>query len=249
MMPSSRLSLDSDSSLGMSKATRQHNKEKYESLSDEADITLLNEQIKRQRSGKQWSTLMIGLCVSFIVVSISAITYLSVKLDRAKAAHDDHPTIMRTGAELGDCGHNIAEARAAGCIFDPMSWLWVAPACYHKEMTEEWINRTDWHFYTDVEMQPKDEVSVESAYNGDYQMLYTPYKYHKIHCSYMWLKTHKTMKERLPIDTNMMNEHHLHHCQMVLLNEFFHQDVNCTNTADYVCPIRLSATYTKCGYF
>lgn len=34
-----------------------------------------------------------------------------------------HPT----GSELGHCGNSIEEARALGCIFDPMSWAWQRP--------------------------------------------------------------------------------------------------------------------------
>lgn len=256
-MLSSRPSSDSSSTLGK-KGTRELNKDKYEALPlpDDVDIALLDEQLKLRRKDRRWSKLLLGLCCSiFVVISIGTIVYLSMKLDQTKKAahahHDVRPTIIHTGSELGDCGHSIEQARAAGCHFDPMSWLWIPHSCYmpHRDLIDEWKSKTDWHFYTDVNMRPEDEVPVQSAYNGDYMKLYTPYKYHKIHCSYMWQKTHSILTQRLPIDDNTLNQRHMRHCQKVLLNEFFHEDVNCTNTDEMICPIRLIPEFTKCGYF
>lgn len=222
---------------------------KYNSLKDESDITLLEEQPKQVR--KSHSRVFIVLYVSFALALVGAISYLSHKINDIKSSLIHHPTVIHTGSELGNCGSTIAEARAAGCHFDPMSWLWIPQACWkpHVDMIEEWKASTDWHFYTDVNLRAEDEVPRQAAYDGDYPTLYTSYKYHKIHCSYMWKKTHAILSNRLPIDDNTLSERHMKHCQMVILNEFFHQDVNCTESRTQICPIRLIQEYTKCGYF
>jgi hypothetical protein len=236
------------SALGKLKATRGLNEKKYEALPDDVDVALLDEELRRVHESRKGPKLLHVLVISLLVASIGTITYLSIQLNRTKAAHDAHSGIPKTGAELGDCGHTIEEARAAGCHFDPMSWLWVPHACYHPEMIEEFMNRTDWHFYSDVHLQPKDEVPLSEVYAGDHNLLFTEYKYHKIHCSYMWLKTQKVLTEHLPVDSNNLKQTHMKHCQKVLLNEFFHEDVNCTESPDIICPIQLTPDFTTCGY-
>ena len=231
------------------KPNDEFDKGTYSSLKDESDITLLDGELKCRR--KSPSRVFIILQVCFVLAFIGAISYLSHKLNDVKTALGHQPTVIHTGSELGNCGSTIAEARAAGCHFDPMSWLWISPACWkpHVDMIEDWKASTEWHFYTDVNMRAEDEVPTQAAYDGDYPTLYTPYKYHKIHCSFMWKKTHAILSNRLPIDDNTLSERHMKHCQMVLLNEFFHEDVNCTESPTQICPIRLIQEFTKCGYF
>lgn len=249
MFPSRRSS-ESQSTLGK-KGERELNNGAYDALADDSDIGLISEQLKFRQKAARWPKVLTSLSIAFGLVCLFIAGYFSFELSNVKSAHDTHPTLLRTGKELGDCGKTIPEARAAGCHFDPMSWLWIAKPCWnpHQELIDSWKASTEWHFYNDVNMKPEDEVTIESAYNGDYPVLYTPYKYHKIHCSYMWRKTQAILTERLPMDSNTLSHRHMNHCQMVLLNEFFHQDVNCTESETQICPIRLTQEYTTCGYF
>ncbi|KAH8586229.1 hypothetical protein B0O99DRAFT_695679 [Bisporella sp. PMI_857] len=242
-------SSESQTTLGK-KGEREFNSGAYDVLADDSDLGLLGEQLKLRRKASRWPKALTSLSVAFGLACLF-IVYLSVELSKVNSAHSSHPTIHRTGKELGDCGKTIPEARAAGCHFDPMSWLWIPKACWnpHQDLINSWKASTDWHFYDDVGMRPENEVSIESTYNGDYPVIFTPYKYHKIHCSYMWRKTQAILTERLPMDSNTLSNRHMNHCQMVLLNEFFHQDVNCTESETQICPIRLTQEYTTCGYF
>lgn len=234
---------------GAKKVNDEFNKGEYSSLQDESDITLLDEQPKHRR--KTHSRVFIILWISFALAFVGATSYLSHKINNIKSALQQHPTVIHTGSELGSCGSSIAEARAAGCHYDPMSSAWFSHACWepHVDMIEEWKGLADWHFFTDVDMRAEDEVSLQSVYNGDHLTLFTPSKYHKVHCSYMWRKTHAILTKRLPIDDNTLNVPHMKHCQRVLLNEYFHEDSNCTETPTQVCPIRIIQEFAKCGYF
>lgn len=256
----------SPSDSAFDKDTKLLNGDTYDSLStSDDDITLLDGQIKLRRKRSSWCKIITTLCVIYIASSLAGLIALSYKLEKVtddhrvvtddhKAVSHDHAAMLKpahVGSELGDCGTSIETARAAGCIFDPMSWLWIAPACYnpHTSLVQAWKDSTDWHFYTNVNLTPESEISRESAYRGDYAKLYTGFKYHKIHCSFSWRRQHAITSQRLPMDDNVLNQRHMNHCQMVLLNEFFHQDVNCTEGVDAVCPIQLIPEFTKCGRY
>lgn len=250
-MFTTRRSSDSQTSTLGKKGERELNSGAYDALADDSDLGLLSQQLKLRQETPRWPKILAILSVAFGLGCMFIIGYLSFELAQIKTAHDTHPTLVRTGKELGDCGRTIPEARAAGCQFDPMSWLWVPKPCWnpHQDLIADWKNITEWHFYNDENMQPEDEVTIESAYNGDYPVLFTPYKYHKIHCSYSWRKTQAILTERLPIDSNTPKHAHMNHCQMVLLNEFFHKDVDCSEADGEICPIKLTQEYTTCGYF
>ena len=220
-----------------------------ESSADESHVTLLGDQMKYRRKRSSGSIALLTVVALFIIACFGTIWYLSLKLQQAQSHRNNHPTFIRTGAELGDCGSSIAEARAAGCTFDRMTWLWLPEPCQkpHRALSEDWKSRTNWRFYTDVELSAENEVSWSEVEN--HPTVFTPYIYHKVHCSYSWQKTYAILRDRLPIDSNTLSDHHMKHCQMVLLNEFFHEDVNCTEAVDGICPIQLNQQFTTCGYF
>ena len=224
--------------------------DKYDAFSaDESRVTLLGTQVKYRQKRSIGSMALLAVIALLSVACLSTIWYLSLKIQQAHSDHDNQSNLTRNGAELGDCGSSIAEARAAGCTFDRMTWLWLPEPCQkpHRALSEEWKSRTNWRFYTDVELSPENEVSWKEVEN--HPTVFTPYIYHKVHCSYSWQKTHAILRDRLPIDSNTLSDHHMKHCQMVLLNEFFHEDVNCTEAVDGICPIQLNQQFTTCGYF
>ena len=245
-----------------------YDKGQYEALSDDSDMTLLKEQRKRYRSGSTKRWILFCACALLLAFAVSATGYLFLRLysieksvstwaDSIAITTDDgglpmNPAVTSnynapTGAEFGDCGHTIEEARANGCLFDAMSWLWVAPACYHKDLIDEWWGRTEWHFFSNWTLLPEDEVSRESVEAGEHNLLYTHTKYHKIHCAYMWQKTQKTLVNHLPIDSNLHSFHHTGHCERVMLNDILHEDVDCTHSA--ICPTQLTPVWTTCGWW
>jgi hypothetical protein len=152
-----------------------------------------------------------------------------------------------SGAELGNCGKSgsIEDARAHGCVFDAMSYIWVRPECLHSDLIENFFNRTDWAFYRDPKL--RHQIPTAEIVRGDHQKAFTARKYHSIHCSYMWRKMHKVLIERKPIDSDLASWHHTLHCDKVLTNEYLHEDYNCTK--EQLCPTRVGATWTSCGYY
>ena len=262
-----------------SKSSRLDDKGDYDALSDDSDMTLLDEQRKRYGSVARRRRVLLYSGVIAFLLATAAVAYLAVHLYRLEKlvllgnneattvdhgrdhAHSNYtiesplpvnPAVASaydspTGSEFGDCGHSIEEAKAAGCVFDAMSWVWVAPACYHQDLIEDWWARSDWHFYTNWTLQPEDEVSRELVESGEHLLLYAEKKYHKVHCSYMWQKLQKTLVNHLPIDSNMYSLHHMKHCEKVLLNEILHEDTDCSHSS--ICPTQLTPVWSTCGWW
>jgi hypothetical protein len=158
-----------------------------------------------------------------------------------------HVHLYPSGLELGTCGYDKTpeEARAHGCVFDPMSFIWVRPECYHGDLLEDFMKRSEWAWYSDPQLKHK--LPMDEVFNGDHPQAFAPKQYHQIHCTYMWRKMHSVLVDRLPIDSDLSSWHHTMHCEKVLLNHILHEDANCTDSM--VCPTWVRATWTTCGYY
>ena len=214
---------------------------------DESGMTLLGDKWKTASSKQRTKPrsafyAVLGL---FALVCLGALTYLSVTVHALQATVHLHPT----GVELGDCGpsHTVDEARAQGCLFDPMSWLWVRPECHDQALIDDFLNRTDWSWHTDWQLTPESRVPLPAVVAGDHPQLFTSKKYHSIHCTYMWRKMHRALLEHRPVDSDLTSWHHTRHCEEVLLDPYLHEDSECTD--EMVCPTLVRATWTSCGYF
>ncbi|PWY96372.1 hypothetical protein BO94DRAFT_592027 [Aspergillus sclerotioniger CBS 115572] len=133
-----------------------------------------------------------------------------------------------------DCGNSPEEARRRGCNFDIMSFSWVLEPCDDTELTEEFLGLEDWQWFTEfngTETVPKDVVGA-----GELD-LWVSWKYHIIHCTYMWRKMHRAMERGRPMDSHLRSYNHTVHCSQMLL-------YNCV--ADMVTT-RAYVRYPRCG--
>jgi hypothetical protein len=201
-----------------------------------------NSRKSSKKSKIAWSILLL-----YLVSSFGFICYLSFPTLKQQTQ-----TPISKGNELGECGSTIQEARSLGCKFDPMSWIWVQPACYQADLIDDFLNRTDWHFYLDgnTEFSQQTEVPMEEWVGGDHKVLFADWKYHVVHCTYVWRKMHEAMEKHMPVDNEMMEMHHTKHCGMELLDEWLHEDQTCARLPDgEPCLTRLQAGFTSCGYY
>ncbi|KAG8167638.1 hypothetical protein KVR01_003327 [Diaporthe batatas] len=161
-------------------------KTSFEDLSvagDDAERTLLGAHAtalaKPHRRSK--STLALKL-----LAGVTALICAGAVLYTAIAVHNI-PQVSR--ADYGDCGKqdSIEEARAKGCVFDPMGWVWVRPECYDKELVQEFMNRTDYSWHTEPKLHADSMVPLDVVFRGDHPKLFTQKKYHYIHCTVSFL--------------------------------------------------------------
>ncbi|KAK4107473.1 hypothetical protein N656DRAFT_674599, partial [Canariomyces notabilis] len=110
------------------------------------------------------------------------------------------------------------EARALGCVFDPMSWIWVRPECYDGELIAEFFSQTNFSWHTEPKLKPETKLSMDIIHRGDHPKLFTQKDYHTVHCFYMMKKMHKAILEHRPIDSYLTEWHHTNHCGQVMLN-------------------------------
>ena len=135
-----------------------------------------------------------------------------------------------------DCGSSVAEAKARGCHFDMMSWLWVPAECFDAELVEEFIALRDWDWYTDH--TGKERVPLDIVKTGAYDRLWAPQEYHMWHCTYMWKKMHRAILRGRPMDSDIANYNHTVHCEKMLLDAGELTDVN----------TRVDAEFVSCSY-
>ncbi|KAK1774234.1 hypothetical protein QBC45DRAFT_446254 [Copromyces sp. CBS 386.78] len=151
--------------------------------------------------------------------------------------------------DYGDCGtsETVEEARAKGCVFDAMSWIWVRPECYDAELVEDFFMNTNYSWHTEPKLKPDTKVPMDVIRRGDHPKLFVQKEYHSVHCAYMMKKMHKAIIEHRPMDSYLTDWHHTNHCGMVMLNDIMHGDVECT--PEMVCPTWVRATWTACRRF
>lgn len=117
------------------------------------------------------------------------------------------------------CGDSWQEAKALGCIYDILASRWYAPECFDKESFDAMMLEpgTNFTWYSDKEHTI--EVSSDLAWKGEFELLFPWKHFHKIHCLYLWRKMHHALLNNLPLDDDLMEEHHTIHCtQNLILN-------------------------------
>lgn len=172
---------------------------------------------------------LIVLC--FIFAAIVA-AWIMLKLSLPRDVADNYDTQL-------SCGSSRDEALRLGCHFDVMSFSWLPPQCYDRDLVEEFLARKSWVYY----LQPnsthiEDHVDFEEVVAGSHQKLFVSWEFHKAHCAYMWRKMHRALLSKTPIDDYINSYVHTRHCTEVLLDQSVELDkievliqtkfVNCT---------------------
>ena len=116
-----------------------------------------------------------------------------------------------------NCGNSTAEARALGCVFDPLVNLWVPAPCIDNELNEDYKRRVDWRGFDDPE--GKKELDLEAmSERVDPFHYYTTIREHAVHCAYVWRKQHQGyLKGGMYLDGNSASLQHTKHCADMLI--------------------------------
>jgi hypothetical protein len=170
----------------------------HELQSDLHDPTLVRKT--RKAVLLYWTRSLLLQTVIFAITV--AVSVQLVLLIQARWAREDYT--------FTDCGHTPDEARARGCIYEPMQRSWIPPECYFSEPVDEYDVFRDRVWYDDENLTiPSDVEGLES---GDVLLTYTRY-WHDEHCAYvlrkMALAVHLGKKMINSIPANI---HHANHC-------------------------------------
>ncbi|PKX89219.1 uncharacterized protein P174DRAFT_515932 [Aspergillus novofumigatus IBT 16806] len=154
--------------------------------------------------------------LSSLALTISIITGIFTLIAYTNGQRNPAP---QSPDSLFRCGTSAAEAKAAGCHFDLMSFSWLPSACYNEDLTNDFLNYTDWKWSLDIEGQHL--VPKEYVQQGDFEYLFTSYEYHVVHCVFMWKKTHQAILDGSfdHLDGYIAGLGHTGHCgEMGVLN-------------------------------
>lgn len=129
-----------------------------------------------------------------------------------------HPALGISTLPANSCGTTAAEARAAHCHFDMMSFCWLPSPCYDAELSAEFLARSNWTWYRDQTAQQP--VSLAEVQSGAHDELFVSYDYHLAHCTFMWRKLHRAVLGvgNAGIDGYIGNYAHTRHCEMMILD-------------------------------
>lgn len=149
--------------------------------------------------------LWLAVSILFVVV----VVYGSLQLYSSRAQ-----PIAITDAH---CGRTAAEAKALGCIYEPMQRSWIPEACYFSEPGNEYTPFDDRPWYYDSNLTQKIEgKDLDRLRNGDDLMAYTQ-SFHHEHCLYCYRKLAIAVEKRLPyIDSKTASFHHSTHCAKMI---------------------------------
>ncbi len=132
-------------------------------------------------------------------------------------------TTETTRTEILHCGNSTSEARSLGCLYDPLTALWMPEPCIDWDAIEAYKRAVNWHGYRDT--QGSERLSIEEMSEiVEPAFYYTTAREHVVHCALMWQKQHKGFAQGgLYMDDSSLNYRHTLHCSMVLM-KFAEQD-------------------------
>ena len=148
--------------------------------------------------------------------------------------------IPRSKVLIKPCGGTAAEARARGCHFDIVSFMWLPDQCWDPELVADFeeTNHLEW-FQGPNRTGPLTRAQVIT---GEYNPVFVNWEYHWRHCTAMWKKMHRALLSPLgqaAIDGYVAPYHHTLHCEEMFL-------VNRTkNFEDTDTEVRVK--YPDCG--
>ena len=148
------------------------------SSDEDSSTTLLGYPKPASPSSTRRRTLLFSLLLSFALFLSVTTIYTSVTLHRLSASSP-------LATDYGDCGTSktVEEARAKGCVFDAMSWIWVRPECYDAELVEDFFTNTNYSWHTEPKLRPETKVPMDVVRRGDHPKLFVQKEYHEVHCA------------------------------------------------------------------
>ncbi|KAH8806151.1 hypothetical protein F5884DRAFT_755695 [Xylogone sp. PMI_703] len=130
--------------------------------------------------------------------------------------------IRNTGSkprpEILTCGTTSDEARARGCIMEPMVYGWMPKECYYGDLTSEYHPFEDRAWYTSDKYD--ELVTPEELWAGARENVYT-HHYHTQHCFFLIRKLSRAVDRREPyLDHKSLEVPHLDHCARAISERF-----------------------------
>ncbi|KAF4636690.1 hypothetical protein G7Y89_g1377 [Cudoniella acicularis] len=175
---------------------------------------------------------IVRLCVLLSCACVGLVVTLATVWFR----HPEHIIEQQTHGSIAtdkviamDCGNSVAEAKAKGCVFEPMEYGWTPKQCFYQELSDMYDPMGDrpWFYGPDW----KEQVPTERLRQGEEPELFTP-DYHAEHCLYSWRKLAWALEHRMPyIESKSADLAHSTHCGKGIIRQLFHPKGSSYTTA------------------
>ncbi|TQN70769.1 hypothetical protein CSHISOI_04661, partial [Colletotrichum shisoi] len=121
------------------------------------------------------------------------------------------------------CGTSPSQARAAGCLFDLVSFNWLPPQCHDAELAApfEADLRSAGHLAWYEDPRGARPIPRARVATGEASGVYVSLGYHLRHCTAMWRRMHRALMQGggglARVDGYIWSYHHTQHCEEMLL--------------------------------
>ncbi|RVX73827.1 hypothetical protein B0A52_02717 [Exophiala mesophila] len=136
----------------------------------------------------------------------SADVAVSTSVDHLTNVDNDPPELI---GKVLDCGWSIEEAKAKGCVYDVMMQDWVPEPCYDSLLTEKYLAKGNYTWYSDMEGHT---MTDEEMRKGEHGRAWMSANYHKDHCIFSWEKLVRALRNNRPISQELVSYDHVLHC-------------------------------------
>lgn len=206
------------------------------------DTTLLDHSKEKiiQTTANSWSIRRKQTLVALVALGLAAAGFSIYGLTPAMGIGHKHD-------EFGDCGQTPSEAKAKGCIFDNISYVWIQPACHHPELFQTFWDRSNLSYYSSSEWMPETRIPEEEIMEGRWEMAWTVKEHHPVHCLFVLAKLHEAVLNHMPMDSKATGFGHTLHCSEVLMQPWLHEIEDCNQGKCERATVTMG--YSSCGYY
>jgi hypothetical protein len=172
--------------------------------------------------GNRETLYIFGSFAAFAFLVVTAIIIFATKSsESACLASTAMPTQLATmNSRTGvDCGDSPDTARARGCHFDFVSFVWLPHECYDDAYVNSFAAKKDWTWHYDVNNTAGPEIPLEVLRTGDVAMGWVSWEYHRAHCAWTWMKLVSDVEKAGAIDGYVLNMNHTRHCAKLMMQE------------------------------
>jgi hypothetical protein len=121
---------------------------------------------------------------------------------------------------LIQCGPTAADARAKGCVFDPLTVTWQSPSCPRDGIDEFLEAGAPGYRYWHASGSQAEITTYEALSDLEFGpvVFLTTHTEHISHCLYLWLRLQKATARGMIPDNVTRNVNHTIHCINYILS-------------------------------
>lgn len=197
-----------------------------------------------------YTVLIAGICSAIVeyrhsddstaVAQTTSTPAAQVETPPAEVAKVEEPKVSNSPtSDLGQilhCGGNYTEARELGCVYDVMMQLWMPKPCYDEVLSERFLAKGNWTWWSDPEngvTMPDDVMR-----KGEHSVAFMLMDYHKMHCIFAMEKLVRALRNQWMIIPELVSYDHIVHCKMKTLAR---------PDGDNVKGVRAPTGFTSCA--